>query len=331
MKARTLHRFTYRFPVVLLVFLAEVGIPLHAQNANRSQRTEEVMLSLRKDMTAYLSRTVLPALSEFKQQFDASLKSVDLARIESLRKQSHELLDRIDANEREFAKARRVRDFRRALDFRSRLEGNFETRRRLLGEAQRIGTRSGQALPFLQARLDSAKEEWKAGAVRIFIDWFARNQSVIRPILSDDSDQALVDFMSAAKDLRLEETAEHAILYFLLWDGSDFVPAITAGDLPETPLSRTGPSRERSILFDTCSPSTFATSTTLRFTLPVPGRTRIQVFDSRGRPVTTLVNEDLPTGRHTTTFSAEKLSPGTYFFLLTCRDLSDVQVAQLSR
>jgi hypothetical protein len=289
------------------------------------------MLNLRKDMTTYLSRSVLPALTSFKQQFDASLKSVDLARLENLRKQSHELLDRIGANEQEFARARRIRDFKRALDFRSRLESNFETRKRLLGEAQRIGTRSGSALTLLQSRLDSAKEEWKGGAVRIFIDWFARNQAVIRPIMTDDSDQALVDFMAAAKDLRLEETAENAILYFLLWDGSDFVPAIAAGDLPETPLSRTGPSRERSILFDTCSPSTFTTTTTLRFTLPIHGRTRIQVFDSRGRPVTTLVNEDLPSGRHTTTFSAEKLSPGTYFFLLSCRDLSDVQVAQLSR
>ncbi|MCZ7555334.1 MAG: hypothetical protein M5R41_02875 [Bacteroidia bacterium] len=145
MNARTRYHSSYSLTVVFLLFLAEFGIPLLAQNGSRPQRTDEVMQSLRKDVATYLSRSVLPALTSFKQQFDASLKSVDLARLENLRKQSHVLLDRIVTHEQEFSKARRGKDFKRALDFRSRLEGNFETRKRLLGEAQRIGSRSGPA------------------------------------------------------------------------------------------------------------------------------------------------------------------------------------------
>ncbi len=315
-------------PSMILVFTLQSASPAIAQSGKKA---DDVIQILRKDIAGYLARSVQPVMETWKSQFDASLRQIDLARLESLRKQAHELFDRISTNASEFTKARADKDFRRALDYRSKLESNFESRKRLLGEAQRVGKRSGPALELLQARVDSMKEEWKAGAIRIFIDWFARNQAVIRPILSDDSNKDLVAFMAAAKDLRLEETSDDAIFYFLLWDGSDLAPDVMAGRQPETPLSRTGPSREHSLLFEPCAPSTFSNATIVRFTLPVGGRTKIHVYDARGRGVTTLLDADLIVGKHSYTFNAERFPAGVYYFHLTCRDLSDVQVAQLSR
>jgi hypothetical protein len=299
--------------------------------AQAGRSADDVMLLLRNDIAGYLERNVQPVMAELKEQFDASLKQIDIARLESIRRQARELFNRMFTHADSFAKARARNDFRTAVDHRSRLESGFDSRHRLLGEARRIGQRSGPALDLLRSRLDLTKEEWRAGAIRIFIEWFARNQVTIRPMLSDDSNHELVAFMSAAKDLRLEESGDDEVYHFMLWDGSDFASAIRGGSLPETPVTRVGPSREHTILFEPCSPQTFSQTTTLRFTLPFSGRTRIQAFDARGREVSTLLDEDLGAGKHSLIFNGDRLPTGSYFFLLSCRDLADVQVAQLSR
>ncbi len=313
---------------MFFLFVLQAGVPAVAQSGRKA---EDVVHALKTEITSYLTRSVQPVMLNWKHQFDASLKQADLSRLEALRKQSRDLLERMTTYSANFVKSRDERDYRRAMDYRSKLEFAFENNRRILGEAQRVSLRSKPALALLQSRIDSSAEEWKAGAIRIFIEWFARNQAVIGPALSQEGNDKLINFMAAAKDLRLEQIDDHAIAHFLLWDGTDFVPAIMAAMRPETPLTFAGPERERILLFEECSPPTFSTSTVVRFSLPVPGKARVQVVDAQGRITAVLLDEQLPDGKHSCQFKSERLPSGSYFLLLTCRDLFDVQVAQISR
>jgi spore germination protein YaaH len=70
-------------------------------------------------------------------------------------------------------------------------------------------------------------------------------------------------------------------------------------------------------------PNPFNPSTTVAFTLHVPGFTTLAIYDALGRVVVTLVNENLESGvYHKRMFNASHLSSGIYFARLTSGGLS---------
>ncbi len=63
-------------------------------------------------------------------------------------------------------------------------------------------------------------------------------------------------------------------------------------------------------------PNPFNPVTVIRFALPTPGQTTLEVFSSSGEKVAELVNGELVEGVHEITFNAEKLGSGVYFYRL---------------
>ncbi len=63
-------------------------------------------------------------------------------------------------------------------------------------------------------------------------------------------------------------------------------------------------------------PNPFNPVTTLRFTIHGTGFTSLKVFDILGKEVSTLVNEELAEGTYQTTFNADNLTSGVYFYRL---------------
>lgn len=53
------------------------------------------------------------------------------------------------------------------------------------------------------------------------------------------------------------------------------------------------------------------------FSTPAPARVTLRVFDVSGREVATLLNGDLPAGRHSLRFSTERWGNGVYFYRLS--------------
>jgi hypothetical protein len=60
-------------------------------------------------------------------------------------------------------------------------------------------------------------------------------------------------------------------------------------------------------------PNPFNPSTTIRYDLPLATHATVEVFNTVGERVATLVNEQRPAGRHILTFVAEGLPSGVYF------------------
>jgi hypothetical protein len=61
-------------------------------------------------------------------------------------------------------------------------------------------------------------------------------------------------------------------------------------------------------------PNPFNPSTLIRYEVPQPSRVTIQVYDMLGREVATLLDEQLPAGRHSVRWNADGFSSGVYMY-----------------
>lgn len=63
-------------------------------------------------------------------------------------------------------------------------------------------------------------------------------------------------------------------------------------------------------------PNPFNPTTTIRFALPAAGRTRLSLYDPRGRHVRTVLDRDLEAGEHELVLDARGLASGVYWYRL---------------
>ncbi len=64
-------------------------------------------------------------------------------------------------------------------------------------------------------------------------------------------------------------------------------------------------------------PNPFNPQTTIRFYLPCQERVKLVIFNTNGRQVASLINDEMPGGWHDIQWQASDLSSGTYFYTLT--------------
>jgi len=64
-------------------------------------------------------------------------------------------------------------------------------------------------------------------------------------------------------------------------------------------------------------PNPFNPSTIISYSIPVYSQVTLKVFDSLGREVLTLVNQEQKAGNYKVTFNASGFSSGIYFYKLT--------------
>lgn len=64
-------------------------------------------------------------------------------------------------------------------------------------------------------------------------------------------------------------------------------------------------------------PNPFNPSTTIRFNLPESGFVSLKIFNVLGQEVVSLLNKEMPTGNHSVSFDASRLTSGIYFYTLS--------------
>jgi len=69
-------------------------------------------------------------------------------------------------------------------------------------------------------------------------------------------------------------------------------------------------------------PNPFNPATTITFDIPKSGTVHLQIYDSSGRLIKSLVDETLPSGRHLQVFDASELASGLYFYRLEFQEES---------
>lgn len=72
-------------------------------------------------------------------------------------------------------------------------------------------------------------------------------------------------------------------------------------------------------------PNPFNPSTTIKFTLPVDSRVKINVYNALGQLVETLVDKEMESGHHEVNFNASRLASGVYLYQLQAGDFVSVK------
>lgn len=72
-------------------------------------------------------------------------------------------------------------------------------------------------------------------------------------------------------------------------------------------------------------PNPFNPSTTIKFSLPLSGSVKLNVFDITGRLVAEILNQNLQAGNHEVSFNAQGLSSGAYFYRLEANGFTDIK------
>lgn len=78
-------------------------------------------------------------------------------------------------------------------------------------------------------------------------------------------------------------------------------------------------------------PNPFQSSTTIPYALPEAGHVTLEIYDSAGRRVAQLVNEEKGVGVHEAIFHAGPFASGVYFYRILIGNYSDVQSLMLAR
>ena len=76
-------------------------------------------------------------------------------------------------------------------------------------------------------------------------------------------------------------------------------------------------------------PNPFNPSTTINFSVPKSGIVTMKVYNSLGREVETLVNENMAAGTYQVTFDASKLTSGLYFYRIFANGFADTKKMML--
>ena len=72
-------------------------------------------------------------------------------------------------------------------------------------------------------------------------------------------------------------------------------------------------------------PNPFNPKTTITFNIPIPQHVTLEVFNTLGQKVATLVDKDMTAGDHEIEFNASHLSSGVYYYKITSGDFEDVK------
>ena len=78
-------------------------------------------------------------------------------------------------------------------------------------------------------------------------------------------------------------------------------------------------------------PNPFQATTRIRYALPVAAEVHLEVFDTLGRRVSVLQNQNLAAGWHETLFDASRLSSGVYFYRLRAGAFTDTRTMIVMR
>lgn len=317
--------------ILLLILTAALFLPLQSLRAQSAQDISAARNALLGEVVSLMRARVLPVMQEWKTQFDAQLSPRDRDALEALREQHAMLRNIIRNNLRTRHALWEKRDHRGFLSIRGLLQTNYQDRRKLFSDAARLADRNRKAFGLLDARIDSAAEEWRGASIRLFVDWFTKHRGVISPAMNTPHREELARLMATCKNIGLDQLQDRAKAAFLLWDGEDFTSEIFQTGLPESPLFDGTPASERVLFIESASPDPFPEGTQIRFLLTESGATTVRVLNAQGRQVRVLIQEELPVGKHLATFDASALPPGQYYILVETRDAFDAISVRRSR
>ncbi|MCB0288453.1 MAG: T9SS type A sorting domain-containing protein, partial [Calditrichaeota bacterium] len=109
--------------------------------------------------------------------------------------------------------------------------------------------------------------------------------------------------------------------------GESIIPDSLFVDEPILSINDDDPSQALPITYALSQnyPNPFNPSTTIAFQMPKSGHAHLQIFNMLGQLVATLVDNQLPAGRHSVVFKTGEFASGIYFYRLQTGDFSQTK------
>lgn len=179
------------------------------------------------------------------------------------------------------------------------------------------GSSMGQDYVRVPQTLEINAAGTSGGVVEFWIDSLDTGRKIAEAVLEPtggittyETTTVSVDSVSGRHDLYLRFTGDGTGELFRL-RAFRFVAApgssTSVGEVPDLPASYELRQNH---------PNPFQGSTSIEYVLPEAGYVRLAIYDVTGREVASLVDADLPAGKHTVLFDGSALPAGTYFYRL---------------
>jgi len=94
---------------------------------------------------------------------------------------------------------------------------------------------------------------------------------------------------------------------------NNFIPVVDSFTVTINPLSVEEEILPTQFVLNSAYPNPFNSTTTIKYTVPLITRVSLQVYDINGRLVETLVDGEMPAGRHSVVWDAGEVGAGVYF------------------
>ncbi len=177
------------------------------------------------------------------------------------------------------------------------------------------------------AALESAPEEG-----RVSLSWTGEDDAAGAGVATytlyvSESGEAFQPYATDLTDTRFVYPGEPGKAYRFFVLATDYAGNTeTVKSEPDVVVTRAEDPAElpTTVLLEPNAPNPFSTTTTIRYALPRPATVTLDVYNVIGQRVAVLESEQLqPAGWHTSTFDADGLASGVYFYRLRANSAGD--------
>jgi hypothetical protein len=304
--------------IFAVAMIALISIAYSNERPNREQFDD-----LRDQIKEYADQNIIPKLTEWKAQFDAKLSSEDLSKLNSLRAQAEEHRQNTKSQIRQHLQDGSG-EGRNRQDRRKDRQQNREVMENIFDQLEPIAEKYEKDIDAIAEKAEPFRDKWQEDIRNIHDTWMEQHEDELKQGKGRRGGRGMRGMGGGFMGMGLCPEGDN--YRFLLWDGSqegfENDNSFGAGFKSESGKYDRG-SRNH--------PNPFSDNTTISFYLPKDENVQLYVFDSDGKLVQTLCNEELSAGEHSFEFKPQDNASGTFFYNLKSESLNKTGKMILSK
>lgn len=297
--------FTAIFAVAMI---AIISIAYSYERPNREQFDE-----LRNQIKEYADQNIKPKLTEWKAEFDAKLNSDDLTKLNSLRAQAAEHRQNAKSQIRQHLQDGSG-EGRNRKDRRNDRQQNREVMQNIFDQLKPIAEKYEKDIDAIADKAEPFRDKWQDDIGNIRDTWMEQHEDEMGQGKGRRGGRGM---RNAGGFMGMGLCLDGDNYRFLLWDGS--------AEGFENDNSFGSGFGSESGRYDKVSknhPNPFSDNTTISFNLPKDEKVQLHVFDSDGKLIQTLCNQELSAGDHSFEFKPNSGASGTFIYNLKSESLN---------
>lgn len=301
------------FPIFFgLIVCIILGLPsLSAHTFADKEKREQARKEMKSMFAEFAKKEILPSMRQWKSSLDNAMSSEDLSTLNALRKKAKQMRESTKTIADGMRRAWKDEDYEALKKYREQLDNAKDDRVRLALDCKPLAKKYKDVLEKIGDDAKSKAPQWREKGKELVRQWM--NKYDIK------ADGNILEGMKKRFGFLGDGDGKKAALRFMLWDGSeDFI------NEDREPMQRNEHNRrdnreddDEDDIFGYAHPNPFSESTAIVVTMPKEEHITIDIFDTQGEKLSTLVDTSLPAGTHSISFAPETIATGQFTFVIT--------------